>query len=110
MTNGVFWDVTPSGSCDNRRFGGIYSLHNQGGKNQRPRNSVRINQQLLLLVAAKAVIISLILVILMMEAIFSFETSVLTRATQRNIPQNSILHSHRRGNLKYYVALNGWAL
>jgi hypothetical protein len=22
MKNGVFWDVTPSGSCKNRRFGG----------------------------------------------------------------------------------------
>jgi hypothetical protein len=22
MTNGVFWDVTPRGSCKNRRFGG----------------------------------------------------------------------------------------
>jgi hypothetical protein len=23
MKNGVFWDVTPCGSCKNRRFGGI---------------------------------------------------------------------------------------
>jgi hypothetical protein len=23
MKNGVFWDVTPCGSCNNRRFGGI---------------------------------------------------------------------------------------
>jgi hypothetical protein len=22
MKNGVFWDVTPCGSCNNRRFGG----------------------------------------------------------------------------------------
>jgi hypothetical protein len=22
MKNGVFWDVTPCGSCENRRFGG----------------------------------------------------------------------------------------
>jgi hypothetical protein len=31
------------------------------------------------------------------------ETSVLTRATQRNIPEGDILHSHRRENLKSYV-------
>jgi hypothetical protein len=28
------------------------------------------------------------------------ETSVLTRATQHNIPEDDILHSHRRENLK----------
>jgi hypothetical protein len=51
-----------------------------------------------------------VLVILMMEAIFSSETSVLTRATQRNIPEDDILHSHRRENLKSYIALTGWTL
>jgi hypothetical protein len=31
------------------------------------------------------------------------ETSVLTRATRRNKPEDTILHSHRRENLKSYM-------
>jgi hypothetical protein len=33
MKNGVFWDVTPCGSCNNRRFGGTWRLFHQGDKN-----------------------------------------------------------------------------
>jgi hypothetical protein len=46
----------------------------------------------------------------MMEAIRSSETSVLTEVTRRNIPEDGILHSHRRENLRSYIALTGWAL
>jgi hypothetical protein len=51
-----------------------------------------------------------ILVSLMMEALRSSETVVLTRATLRNIPEDGILHSDRRENLKSYIALTGWTL
>jgi hypothetical protein len=63
-----------------------------------------------LLVEASVVPSSPILVTLMKEALSSSETSVLTRATQRNIPEDTILHSHSRENLKSYIALTGWTL
>jgi hypothetical protein len=58
-----------------------------------------------LLVTFSVVPSSQILVTLMKEALRSSETSVLTRATRRNTPEDAILHSHRRENLKSYWGL-----
>jgi hypothetical protein len=62
--------------------------------NRRTLRSVRR-----LLVAASVVPSSPIFVTLMKDAPGSSETSVLARATRRNNPEDTILHSHRSENL-----------
>jgi hypothetical protein len=96
--NGVFWDVTPCGSCKSRCFGGTWN------------HLVFLRSVRRLLVAACVVPSSPILVTLIKEAPVSSETSVLTRATRHNIPEDDILHSHCRENLKSYIALTVWTL
>jgi hypothetical protein len=94
MKNSVFWDVTRIGE-----LGTTLAV-----------TSNRRTLPLVFLVRAGVVPSSPILVTLMKETLSSSETSVLTRATRRNIPQDGILHSHCRENLKSYIALTGWTL
>jgi hypothetical protein len=63
-----------------------------------------------LLVKDNVIPSSPILVTLMMEALSSSETLILTKVTRSNIPEGGILHSHRRENLKSYITLTGWTL
>jgi hypothetical protein len=55
--------------------------------------------------AANVIPCSLILLTLMMEVTRSSETSVLKRSSQRQIPEDGILHSHLRETLRSYVVL-----
>jgi uncharacterized membrane protein YccC len=77
MKNAVFWNVMPRGSCNNRRFGGMYRLHHQGDKNRRPRNNVSSE----------------------------YNQSALRRAARRNIPEDGILHNHRNENFISYILM-----
>jgi hypothetical protein len=59
-----------------------------------------------LLLTANVVSSSSILLALTMQEIHSSETSVITRATQRNTSKDGILHSHVREKFKSKIAIN----
>jgi hypothetical protein len=95
MENAVFSDVAPCRSCVNRRFGGKYCVHHQGRKICERRTSLQPPAHDGSSLADSST--------LKMEAVRSSETSVHTRSTRRHIPEDGILHSRRRENLKSYL-------
>jgi hypothetical protein len=99
LKNAVFWDVlTLCRFCVYRRFGGTYHLHLQVRKIREPVTSLSMWQ-----LPAHACSSLADFSNLKIEAICSSETSVHTRSTQRHIPEEGILHSHRCENLKSYI-------
>jgi hypothetical protein len=105
MKNGVFWVVTACGSCKNRRFGGIWHLLHQGDKNRTLRSS---SQRIRLLVAACVVPSLPSFDTLMKEAPGSSETSVLTRVTRRNNPEDTILQGYTSMHSLPWQLLSYW--
>jgi hypothetical protein len=107
MVSGVFWDVTPCGSCKDRCFGERIAFINRMTRISMLGKTLAVtsNWSMLWRNTTNIVPSSLILVALMMEAIHPSKTLVLTRATWHDIPGDSILHSHWYENLRSYTAI-----
>jgi hypothetical protein len=110
MKNTVFWDVTPCCPCKNRRYGGTYRLHHQGGKIRRARNHIsmydlRFSRRWLWRIPFSGMLRRVdpestdvfaayfgyqLLPTLFLDRLFlSSETSVFMRAVRRHIPDKS---------------------
>jgi hypothetical protein len=80
MKNVVFWLVKPCGSCKKRRFGGTYHLHLLGDRIGELGTTLEQTSNM------------------MLGAIRSSETSVLTRAKRRNNPEDAVLPDRQIGS------------
>jgi hypothetical protein len=97
MKNTVFWDVTPCGSCKNRRLGETCRFHHQDGKIQWTRNIRITNNGRKLLIFFRSLLLLLVSTNVPSWPIFHPddggyifpETSVLTGGTQRQIQKTA---------------------
>jgi hypothetical protein len=98
MKNVVFWDISPCGSCRNRRFVRTYRLYPPGENIQRTKNTLARASDCSTLRSIVA-IANMFLVLCFHPddgggGIFSSETSIPTRTSRRHIPEDDILTNH----------------
>jgi hypothetical protein len=109
MKSFVFWDIPPWSPLKvNRYFGGTYRLHLQSRRISQARNQHESRwqaEQLCLHMLSRWFLACLYSSTLKMEMTCSFKTSVnFQRTTHCYIPEDTILHKHNCGNLKFYIS------
>jgi hypothetical protein len=107
MKNGVFWDVTPCGSCKNRRFGVTWRLLHQVDKNRWTLNVAVISSRrcVFRLLATDTFLVHRFVSPWWWKRYVPPKRRLFTRTARRNIPKDAILHPWRLIS-KTYLSLH----